>query len=148
MHKFQILTGSVMGTAQGTAEALADHLLALGHIAEVNSDAKATDLTRDEQEILLICTSNTGMGDLPANIAPLNAQLRSEHPRIAGRKYGLITLGDSCYPNFAQAGHTLDEAMLDLGAERIGETLILDACCIDDYHQEAIRWINDWLQQL
>ena len=148
MAAIHIIVGSVMGTALEVAQAVAQSLRSAGHETRLNPAFSKGQLEQNPAEILLIVTSNTGMGDLPMNIAPLYAHLKNDHPRIAGRRYGVINLGDSSYPNFAQAGKTLDEAMADLGAQRIGEPLVLDAIYVDDHKTEALAWLEQWSRLL
>jgi len=148
MAQIQIIVGSVMGTALEVAEAVAATLEGCGHHPHVNSEFQAGQLSEDADEVLLICTSNTGMGDLPANIQPFYVHLLNDLPPIAGRRYGLITLGDSSYPDFAQAGTTLDEALADLGANRLGEPLVLDAIMTTDPAEDACDWAMQWESHL
>lgn len=144
MAAIHIIVGSVMGTALEVAQAVQQIFSAAGHDVRVNADFRKGQLDENPGEVILICTSNTGMGDLPLNIVPFYEHLKNDFPRIAGRRYGVINLGDSSYPNFAQAGKTLDEAMADLGAQRIGEPLVLDAIYSDDPAAEARTWAQDW----
>lgn len=148
MAAIHIIVGSVMGTALEVAQAVQQAFHQAGHQVRVNADFRKGQLEDNPEEVILICTSNTGMGDLPLNIAPLYEHLKIDFPRIAGRRYGVINLGDSSYPNFAQAGKTLDDAMADLGAQRIGEPLVLDAIYNDDPGAEARTWAENWCQQL
>lgn len=144
MAAIHIIVGSVMGTALEVAQAVQQIFSAAGHDVRVNADFRKGQLDENPAEVILICTSNTGMGDLPLNIVPFYEHLKNDFPRIAGRRYGVINLGDSSYPNFAQAGKTLDEAMAELGAQRIGEPLVLDAIYSDDPATEARNWAQDW----
>jgi Sulfite reductase, alpha subunit (flavoprotein) len=137
-----------MGTAIEVAQAVQQIFTAAGHQVRLNADFRKGQLDESPAEVILICTSNTGMGDLPLNIVPFYEHLKNDFPKIAGRRYGVINLGDSSYPNFAQAGKTLDEATADLGAQRVGEPLVLDAIYSDDPIAEARIWAEDWSQQL
>lgn len=148
MASIQILVGSVMGTAETVAEAVAAELRQLHHEVKVNFQADIADVLQDEQEILLLCTSNTGSGDLPDNIQSLYLQLTRDYPRIAGRRYGVINLGDSSYATFNEGGRALDAAFEDLGAQRIGEPLVVDACDGLDAEEEAIVWVKSWVTLL
>jgi len=148
MAAIHIIVGSVMGTAIEIAQAVQQIFSAAGHEVRLNADFRKGQLDENPAEVILICTSNTGMGDLPMNIAPFYEHLKNDFPRIAGRRYGVINLGDSSYPNFAQAGKTLDDAMADLGAQRIGEPLVLDAIYSDDPVAEARTWAEDWSKRL
>lgn len=148
MSKIQILVGSVTGTAQEIAHEVAEELAAAGHEASINDQPTAADLLRDPEEILLFCTSNTGAGDLPGNLQPLYRQLITEYPAIAGQRYGLINLGDSSYMTFGDAGQQLDETLADLGAQRLGDALLLDASSGDEPQPIARAWTKQWVKLL
>ncbi len=146
MSKIQIFIGSVYGAAEQVGELVGDELRNLGHEVSLNTYARAEDLARDPEEIILLCHSNTGSGDLPDNIQPLYLHLTRDYPRIAGRRYGVISLGDSSYTTFNEAGKALDAAFEDLGAIRIGEPLVIDASSGDDPATLARNWIQGWAQ--
>ncbi len=148
MANIQIIVGSVFGGAEQVAEIAAEKLRELGHTISINTFAAAADLTRDSEEILLLCHSNTGSGDLPDNILPIYLYLTRDYPRLAGKRYGVINLGDSSYSTFNEAGQMLDAAFADLGAVRIGEPLVLDACSGDNPEPLTIAWIADWANKL
>jgi len=148
MAHFHIIVGSVMGTALALARNLEQTLTSKGHKSRVSEGFQAPPLIANEGEILLVCTSNTGMGDLPAIIAPLEQYLTLNQPSLEGLRFGLINLGDSSYPNFAQAGQTLDEAMSSCGAERIGDMLVIDAIYVEAPREAAEPWLEHWLTQL
>lgn len=144
MSKIQIFVGTVYGGAEQVAEILKDELEKLGHEVSLNTYARAEDLARDPDEIILLCHSNTGSGELPDNIQPLYLHLTRDYPRIAGRRYGVVNLGDSSYTTFNEGGRMLDAAFADLGAVRIGEPLVLDACTGDDEDAMSREWVQQW----
>lgn len=148
MSQIQILVGSVTGNAEQIAELASDELAHRGHSVSVNHYAQVEDLVRSPEEVLLICTSNTGAGDLPDNLQPLYVQMTREYPAIAGRRYGVINLGDSSYATFGEAGRAIDEAFTDLGAQRIGEPLVLDASSGDDPEVLTREWLDRWASLL
>jgi MioC protein len=148
MAAIQILVGSVMGTAEGVASAVTKELEKHQHQVRINFDATAKDIVESDEDILLICTSNTGSGDLPDNIQPLYLELTRDYPPIAGRRYAVINLGDSSYTTFNEGGRALDAAFSELGAIRLGEPLVLDACDGDDPETLACAWVNTWATTL
>nr|WP_324259598.1 flavodoxin domain-containing protein [Cellvibrio fontiphilus] len=148
MSKIQIFIGSVYGGAEQVGELVADELRALGHEVSLNTYARAEDLARDPSEIILLCHSNTGSGELPDNIQPLYLHLTRDYPRISGRRFGAINLADSCYTTFNEAGVMLVAAFEDLGAQRIGEPLVLDASSGDDAATLARDWVKHWASLL
>jgi MioC protein len=148
MRKIQIIVGSVNGGAEQVADIAAEKLRELGHTVFINTYASPAELVRDAEEILLLCHSNTGAGELPDNILPIYLHLTRDYPRIAGKVYGVINLADSSYVTFNDAGRMLDAAFADLGAERIGEPLVLDASSGDNLASLTIQWINHWVTLL
>lgn len=135
----QIITGSMTGNADRIATQAAELLSAQGHQVRINNRFSPQDL--DNDDLLLLCHSNTGAGDLPDNILPLYLHLARDFPRIAGRRYGVINLGDSSYTSFNEAGVLLDAAMQDLGAVKLSESLIFDASEDEDTDAQLRDWI-------
>jgi len=148
MASIQILIGSVYGAAEQVADIAAIRLRELGHEVSLNTYARPEDLVRNSDEILLLCHSNTGAGELPDNIEPVYLHLTRDYPRIADKRYGVINLADSSYNTFNEAGRMLDAAFADLGAVRIGEPLVLDATSGDSPETLTVEWINEWATQL
>lgn len=143
----QIIVGSVMGGAEEVADLAAAQLIKKGFDVRVNTSFSVEDLNNPD-EIILLCHSNTGAGDLPDNIIPLYLHLTRDFPRIAGRRYGVINLGDSSYSSFNEGGRMLDEAMADLGAAKIGESLVFDASEDQDKNAELTAWVEQFSSQL
>ncbi len=137
-----------MGTAESVAHYMAQQLTQAGHHVRLNCAFKADDFSQNAEEVTLICTSNTGMGDLPANIAPLFHHLKCDYPPISNCRYAIVNLGDSSYPNFAQAGYTLNEAMQDLGAKPLCEMLVIDAIYDSDPLEPAADWLPKFREAL
>lgn len=148
MTKIRILVGSETGTALDVADAIEETLSPIGYQIAVAEDPAMDDLTHDSDEVLLICTSSTGAGELPSNIRPLHEQLLNSPPPVAGRRYGVISLGDSSFTTYGAAARILDEALADIGAERVGERLMIDAMETFRPAEEAVAWVTEWAQLL
>ncbi len=131
-----------MGTATELANTLSQHLETAGFTCVPNHEYAQGDLERHQDAVTLICTSNTGMGDLPANIAALEQELHNAPPPIYGRHYAIINLGDSSYPSFAESGKRLDELFQDLGARPVADMLIIDALEDSDPSVPANEWLD------
>ena len=145
MATIQLIVGTVKGTAWKAAQGAAAILGQLGHTVEVNEETTAQDLARDPQEILLICCSTTGDGEIPQNIYPIYNALDSETIDLSGRKYGVIALGDRGFPRFAHAGFLLEDALYRAGARRIGEVFTIDAQVEQRPPLAAAIWARDWV---
>lgn len=147
MAKIQILVGTVNGTAWQSAQAVAHVLNHQGHEVRVNDEPGAQDLN-EKDEVLLVCCSTTGEGELPRNIYPLFLALDDQVVDLSDRLYGVIALGDSGYPYFAQAGYLLENALYSSGAKRVGEICTLDAKKVNNHPLAAVQWANEWAATL
>ena len=99
----------VSGTVFGTADLVADEAqnfceaggLKVSRLKALNLDA----LLALQPEALLVCTSTTGMGELPEPLVPLFHEMRDRFPLFTAVPFGVIALGDAAYGDtFCQAG--------------------------------------------
>lgn len=144
MAQIQIIVGTTKGTAWKAAQSAAVILQQFGHTASVNEIAKPADLTRDPAEILLVCSSTTGDGDVPRNLYPVYACLDNEIMDLKGRQYGVIALGDRGFPRFAHAGLLMEDALYRSGARPLCDMLTIDAQTDDRPHLTSALWARDW----
>jgi len=148
MTAIRILVGSVYGGALMTAREIRKQLEAEGHQITVLENPKLEDITSND-EPLLVCTSTTGQGELPANLLPFYVDLREQLPQQPGRPFGIIVLGDSSYGDtFCGAGDLMEEALYETAARKVGDTLRIDAMETMEPESEALPWVRDWLGQV
>lgn len=148
MTTMRILMGSVYGGALLTAREIKKSLEAEGHQVTVLENPVLDDITGNE-DALLVCTSTTGQGEVPANLLPFYVDLRDRLPQQPGRPFGIIVLGDSSYGDtFCGAGDLMEEALSETGARKIGETLRIDALETMEPEAEALPWVRQWLTQI
>jgi MioC protein len=139
-----LISASIMGTADGVANALAAHLIDLG--IQVTRSSTLDPWLADSESRLLVITSNTGAGDLPSPANTIHTELVTNYPRIGGRRFAVVNLGDSSYMTFGEAGQKLYDAFMDLGAEPFADMLTLDACSGEDPVQLTIQWWDEHTQ--
>ncbi|MDK9556329.1 flavodoxin [Marinobacter sp. M216] len=148
MTSMRILVGSVYGGALLTARAIKESLEAEGHRVTVLEHPVLEDITGNE-DALLVCTSTTGQGEVPANLLPFYVDLRDRLPQQPGRPFGVIVLGDSSYGDtFCGAGDLMEEALSETAARKVGDTLRIDALETMEPEAEALPWVRQWLTQL
>ena len=148
MTAIRILTGSVYGGALMTAKAISEALQAEGHSVKVLENPALEDITGND-DALLVCTSTTGQGEIPANLLPFYIALRDQLPQQPGRPFGIIVLGDSSYGDtFCGAGDLMEEALYETCARKVGDTLRIDALETMEPEQLAVPWALDWVRQL
>ncbi len=148
MANIQIIVGSMGGRALQCGEAAAAILRHQGHQVWVNGAPEPGELLRDPEELLLVCTSTTGQGELPPPLYPLYFALDDGALDLNGRHFGVIALGDSGYQHFAQGGLMLEDALYRAGARRLGEIFMMDARRVDNQPVAAARWALQWSEQL
>jgi MioC protein len=63
-------------------------------------------------------------------------------------RYGIVSLGDSSHAQtFCFAGRRFDNALIKLGAVRVGEILNHDASSGTMPEEATAEWAMDWLAQ-
>ena len=148
MTSIRILVGSVYGGALLTARTLKKELEGEGHHVTVLENPALDDITSNN-DALLVCTSTTGQGELPANLLPFYLDLRDQLPQQHGRPFGIIVLGDSSYGDtFCGAGDLMEEALYETAARKVGDTLRIDALETMEPEAEALPWVRGWLEQI
>jgi sulfite reductase (NADPH) flavoprotein alpha-component len=131
----------LFGTQTGTAEALADQLVAGATARGLGGRASALDDVTPEQlagmSHVLVVTSTYGEGEMPDNAGLFwDAIQASTVPRLEGLQYAVLGLGDTSYDEFCQAGKLLDTRFEQLGATRVHDRVDCDV----DYEDPAALW--------
>ncbi|MEM6691585.1 MAG: sulfite reductase subunit alpha, partial [Planctomycetota bacterium] len=92
---------------------------------------------------LVLITSTYGAGDPPDNAQTFyNFITSDEAPSLESLNYAVLSLGDSNYPDFCQAGIDFDNRFKELGAKAIVERVDLDV----DYDDDYAKWTSDLLE--
>lgn len=149
MANITIIVGTESGNAQMCADYLREQLPSLGHCIEVIPEGEAGSVDLQACEVVLICTSTHGDGELPDNLVPLARRLRDDKPDLSQLCYGVIALGDQTYKNtFCRAGKNMDALFAACGATKVGERLEIDACTQPLPDEEALNWAQEWVTLL
>jgi sulfite reductase (NADPH) flavoprotein alpha-component len=117
---FTILFGSETGNCASLARSAAASARDAGLQPSVidMADYKVRAL-KDEQDLLII-TSTHGEGDPPQSAKPFFEFLGSRKaPKLAGKRFVVVALGDSTYEHYCAAGRHLDRRLEELGATRL-----------------------------
>lgn len=145
MASFTIICGSVFGSAQSLAQALKNQLTEQSHAVHFNHPSNVDDLTG--ADAILIITSTTGQGELPANIQPFYSTATESMPLQTNKPFGVIALGDSSYPTFCAAGETMQSLFIELQAKPILPMLKIDAIETLEPEPIATQWLSQWLAE-
>lgn len=141
-----ILVGTTTGNAQFCAEAAQMELESAGASARVLPMDALDDGVFEREALFLIVCSTYGSGDVPDNArALLNALGRRRDNLPPGTLFGVASLGDSTFAQtFAFGGRAFEEALLELGAERVGSPLVHDASSGEMPERPVAAWALEW----
>jgi MioC protein len=142
MSNLLIAVGTVYGSTIDLAEEAIEILTAMNHSAEMFMDFQSSQLNSDS--ILLIMTASTGMGDIPDNLMGFYCDLLDEKPDLKDQRFAIVGLGDSSYDYYNGAARRLNELFLELGAQPVAETLLVDANEHPDPADPIASWIASW----
>ena len=144
-----ILVGTITGTAELVAEDVGPVLEEAGYEVEIlDMDGLSPDVLCDN-DVVLICTSTYGQGDVPDNAMELYEALEVRRPDLSGLRYGVIGLGDSTYADtYNQGGARFDTLLQELGAKRVGEVMRHNASSDELPEEAGVAWARNWVDLL
>lgn len=140
MH-FDIMVGSVLGASEYVGEALLACIEENGHSGECHFDPNVSSLNKEN--ILIICTSTHGAGDLPDNIQAFAKEL--QHYDLSGFNAIIIGLGDSSYDTYCGAAMTMEALLLARGAKLVAGPLHIDVLNHPIPEEAAVNWFTQLL---
>lgn len=144
-----LIVGSESGNAEMVADSLASALEAAGHVVHRFREGGLAEAALAERTVVLVCSSTTGIGDVPQNVEPLYEELRARRPDLSHLRYGVVGLGDRNYKDSFLGGPKKWDALLsELGARRVGTRLELDATDNPTPDEDAVAWLPSWLAAL
>ncbi|MDP6689217.1 MAG: flavodoxin domain-containing protein [Alphaproteobacteria bacterium] len=144
-----ILVGTITGTAELVAEDVKPILEEAGYAVEILDMDGLTQDVLLENELVLICTSTYGQGDVPDNAMDFFENLDVMQPDLAGLRYGVIGLGDSTYADtYNQGGARFDGLLQELGAQRVGEVMAHNASSDELPEEAGVAWAKEWVKIL
>ncbi len=144
-----ILVGTITGTAELVADDVKPVLAAAGYEVKIlDMDGLTQDVLLDN-ELVLICTSTYGQGDVPDNAVDFFEQMDVMQPDLSGLRFGVIGLGDSTYADtYNLGGARFDTLLRELGAERVGEVMAHNASSDELPEEAGVVWAREWVKIL
>ena len=146
MTPIVILVGSMTGNAEFAAEDMQQILRdEYGRQVELLLMDKPDASIFAPGKVYLISTSTYGEGEVPENALGFYRGLCEGRPDLSGIRYAVFGLGDSNYrETFNFGGKRFDEILAALGASRMGERGLHDACSGAAPEEFARDWLHAW----
>jgi len=134
------------GSQTGNSEMLAQQLGALARGKGYGANLTELDAMTPEKlatlPYVLVITSTYGEGEMPDNAELFWEALSAPTaPRLEDTRFAVLSLGDSGYDDFCQAGRDIDLRFEQLGAGRI----VTRVDCDVDFEEPAEAWIEETL---
>ncbi|PIP79683.1 MAG: flavodoxin [Gammaproteobacteria bacterium CG22_combo_CG10-13_8_21_14_all_40_8] len=147
MKPISLFVGTVFGQAEQVAHKVSDYLKQHDFEVYLFNPGSVEDIKN--AEIILICTSTTGSGDIPTDLEDVYYEMKQVFPLLSEIQYGIITLGDSSYGDtYCGSGVKFDELLTELGAKKILEPLKIDACETAHPEQSALDWLPTFIDHV
>jgi sulfite reductase (NADPH) flavoprotein alpha-component len=144
-RKTTILYGTETGNAAELARALETALHVKGLTCSLfdMADYKVRQLAQEED--ILIVVSTYGEGDPPQPATGFFEFIEGRKaPKLDGKRFAILALGDSTYEFYCEAGKRLDRRFEALGADRLTPRVDCDV----DYEDAAEVWTQAIAEQL
>ena len=140
-----------VGSVYGAAEQLANELVAIakerGHTLNVHAPGNLKDF--HQSDVVLIITSTTGYGDIPAELESLFIVLQTDFPIIKNKRFAVIAMGDSSYVDtFCYAGKKFQALLTDMHGIELIDRLDIDAMANSEPLAQAKSWFDSLLDSL
>lgn len=134
-----VISASQTGNARRLAEQLRDKLVDNQLNVELYSASEYKFKQIHKTTTLIIITSTQGEGEPPEEAIAFYKYLHSKKATpMKQTAYAVLSLGDSSYEHFCQAGKDFDHQLAQLGATSLLERLDADV----DYQADADKWIT------
>lgn len=136
----------LFGTQTGNAEALAMDIAAAARAQGMQPVVTALDdVSMDSlgaMKRVIVVTSTYGEGEMPDNAQLFWEALAADSaPRLDEMNFAVLSLGDTGYDGFCQAGKLIDTRFEQLGGKRMKTRIDCDI----DFEDAAAAWIGETL---
>src|SRR3954454_14852998 len=140
-----VLYGTETGNSAALARTLTDQAKARGlNVTMHDMAAYKCRQLKNEQDLVIIA-STYGEGDPPQSAAGFFEFIEGHKaPKLPDLRFAILSLGDSTYEYYCEAGKRLDRRLEELGARRLKPRVDCDV----DYDEPAAAWIADILAGL
>lgn len=147
MSNISILIGTMLGASEYVADRFTE-LLEDKHQVSNHLSPVLSEFSLDTPQTWIVCTSTHGAGDFPDNIVDFVESLQAQRPDLTNISFAVCALGDTNYDTFCQAGKTIDQLLLSLGANQLTTINLIDVSEGDLPEDNAQQWLENWIDRL
>jgi len=136
-----ILYGTGSGNAARLAKKTGKAFRSRGACVRVASLQEVSPWALPDLGRLLFYVSTWGDGDPPPSAESFCRELRAaQHLDLRGMRFGMVALGDSCFPNFCGCGKEVACRLEEAGAVPIFPTVCFDVDFFREFPQ-FLKWL-------
>ncbi|MBA3987841.1 flavodoxin domain-containing protein [Aliidiomarina maris] len=135
---------TLVGTTSGNTEYLAEQLnqwLETKGVSTQLHDYPNIQEVPLSQSAWLVCVATHGAGEYAESIDQFMQDLANQKPDLSTVKVAVLSIGDSSYDTFCQAGIDAQSLFENLGAQIVGERLDIDMMLDPDPEVSAQAWL-------
>ncbi len=144
-RKLTILYGTETGNAADLARSLEAAAKGKGLTCALSDMADYKVRQLGQEEDVLIIVSTYGEGDPPQPATGFFEFVEGRKaPKLNGKRFAVLALGDSTYEFYCEAGKRLDRRFEELGGERLAPRVDCDI----DYEEAAEAWTQAIVEQI
>lgn len=136
-----VLVGTTSGNTEWLAESLAEILEQQGIPTQLHDQPQLHEVPF-QQCTWLICVATHGAGEYAESIDQFFQDLAAQQPSLANVRAAILSIGDSSYDTFCQAGIDAEALLRKLDANLICDRLDIDMLNDLDPEATATQWLN------
>lgn len=137
-----VMYGTETGNAELVSEEIAESIGDVADAVQVTDMADVDPLSLPTFDLVVVVCSTYGEGELPSTAQPFHDSLVERTPDLSGLRIATFGLGDTSYETFNSGSETVTQALIALGAERVGEVGTHDASSAVDMVDAARGWAD------
>ena len=143
----QVLVGTTSGNTEYLAESLAALLHHSGFETHIHDQPELSNMP-STNTTWLICLATHGAGEYAESIDKFMHDLATEKPDLKSVRVAIVSVGDSSYDTFCQAGIDAQQLVTELGATLVDDRLDIDMLLDLDPETTAGGWLQKIMDRM
>lgn len=141
-----ILIGTTSGNTEYLAESLSDQLNQQQRPTQLHDQPNINEIP-SSHATWLVCVATHGAGEFAESIDQFMHDLATQQPNLQSVRAAIVSIGDSSYDTFCQAGIETERLLIQLGATLICDRLEIDMLVDSDPEATANAWLTSHIDR-